>query len=67
MVISAISQKYDHFLRLHFRLAWWQVTAYYLTGILPLLGNTLHKKKRSKNTITYYSGKGRMRCNPYKY
>ena len=60
-------QKYDQFLRLRFRQAWWQVTAYYLTAILPLLGNTLHKKKRSKNTFVYYSGKEEIRCNPYKY
>lgn len=54
MAISAMVQKYDQFLRLHFRQVWWLVTAPPLTGILPLLGNTLHKKKRSENTIMYY-------------
>jgi hypothetical protein len=34
---------------------------------LPLLGNTLHKKKRLKNTISCYPGKGSICCKPYKY
>ena len=34
-------------------LGWWPITTHYVAGILPLLGNTLHKKKRVKNARTY--------------
>jgi hypothetical protein len=49
---------------LTFSLGWWPITAHFVAEILPLLGNTLHKKKRFKNPCIYCLKEEGISCTP---